>query len=158
MQNIYSSNCNCVDYAVKFTNCKHIHYICQKFPYTVENVSNKTSLIIDEDSTFEEKKRKRSKILREKGKSVECEERAELIYERRRRHTQFINTAASIASTEGMKRLDQCLEDLMKYMGYSEFGSSLPSIENFPANRNIIKQRQKKNSRPLNKQKLANVM
>ncbi|GFU32499.1 hypothetical protein TNCV_4890131 [Trichonephila clavipes] len=43
-------------------------------------------------------------------------------------------------------------------MGYSEFGSSLRSIENFPANRYIIKQRQKKNYRPLNKQKLANVM
>ncbi|GFW76094.1 hypothetical protein TNCV_2057411 [Trichonephila clavipes] len=57
-----------------------------------------------------------------------------------------------------MKRLNQCLEDLMKHMGYSEFGSSLRSIENFPANRYIIKQWQKKNSRPLNKQKLANVM
>ncbi|GFS64261.1 transposable element Tcb2 transposase [Trichonephila clavipes] len=70
---------------------------------------------------------------------------------------QLISTAASVASTE-MKRLNQCLEDLMKHMGYSEFGSSLRSIENFPANRYIIKQRQKKNYRPLNKQKLANVM
>ncbi|GFV22521.1 hypothetical protein TNCV_2520731 [Trichonephila clavipes] len=71
---------------------------------------------------------------------------------------QFISTAASVASTEEMKCLNQCLEDLMKHMGYSEFGSSLRSIENFPANRYIIKQRQKKSSRPLNKQKLANVM
>ncbi|GFU32789.1 hypothetical protein TNCV_318281 [Trichonephila clavipes] len=42
-----------------------------------------------------------------------------------------------------MKRLDQCLKDLMKHMRYSEFGSSLRSIENFPADRYIIKQRQK---------------
>ncbi|GFY19428.1 uncharacterized protein TNCV_4128151 [Trichonephila clavipes] len=89
------------------------------------------------------------------GKTIK---RLELVYEQIRRRTQFINTAASVASTEEMKCLDQCLEDLMKHMGYSEFGSSLRSIENFPANRYIIKQRQKKNSRPLNKQKLANVM
>ncbi|GFW49864.1 uncharacterized protein TNCV_1885271 [Trichonephila clavipes] len=153
---IHSFNCNCVDYAVKFTICKHIHYICQKFPYTVENVSNETTLTIDEDSNH--LRREKEAILREKEKSVVCEERAELVYERIRRRTQFINTAASVASTEEMKCLDQCLEDLMKHMGYSEFGSSLRSIENFPANRYIIKQRQKKNSRPLNKQKLANVM
>ncbi|GFU93646.1 c2H2-type domain-containing protein [Trichonephila clavipes] len=70
----------------------------------------------------------------------------------------FVSTAARVASTEEMKRLNQCLEDLMKHMGYSEFGSSLRSIENFPANRYNIKQRQKKNSKPLNKQKLTNVM
>ncbi|GFT64586.1 uncharacterized protein TNCV_649641 [Trichonephila clavipes] len=102
--------------------------------------------------------KKKEAILGEKKKSVVCEEHAELVCERIRRCTQFINTAASVSSTEEMKRLDQCLEDLMKHMGYSEFGSSLRSIENFPADRYIIKQRQKKNSRPLNKQKLANVM
>ncbi|GFT07856.1 uncharacterized protein TNCV_1214381 [Trichonephila clavipes] len=102
-------------------------------------------------------KKEREAILREKEKSVVCWERAELVYERIRRRMQFINTAASVTSTEEIKRLNQCLEDL-KHMGYSEFGSSLRSIENFPANRYIIKQRQKKNSRPLNKQKLANVM
>ncbi|GFW30213.1 hypothetical protein TNCV_3067651 [Trichonephila clavipes] len=120
----------------------------------VENVSNKTTLTIDEDSNH--LRREKEAILREKEKSVVCEERAELVYEQIRRRTQFINTAASVASTE-VKCLDQCLEDL-KHMGYSEFGSSLRSIENFPANRYIIKQRQKKNSRLLNKQKLANVM
>ncbi|GFS99533.1 SWIM-type domain-containing protein [Trichonephila clavipes] len=152
---IHSFNCNCVDYAVKFTICKHIHYICQKFPYTVENVSNETTLTIDEGSNH--LRRGKEAILREKEKSVVCEERAELVYERIRRHMHFINTAASVASTEEMKCLDQCLEDLMKHMGYSEFGSSVRSIENFPANRYIIKQRQKKNSRLLNKQKLNNV-
>ncbi|GFW94066.1 uncharacterized protein TNCV_1713151 [Trichonephila clavipes] len=146
------------DYAVKFTICKHIHYICQKFPCTVENVSNETTLTIDEDSNHLRREKEREAILIEKEKYAVCEERAELVYERIRRRMQFINTAASVASTEEMKRLNQCLEDLMKHMGYSEFGSSLRSIENFPANRYIIKQRQKKNSRPLNKQKLANVM
>ncbi|GFS49645.1 hypothetical protein TNCV_4343801 [Trichonephila clavipes] len=102
--------------------------------------------------------KKKEAILSEKEKSVVCEERAELVYKQIRRRMQFISTAASVVSTEEMKRLNQCLEDLMKHMGYSEFGSSLRSIENFPANRYIIKQRQKKNSRPLNKQKLANVM
>ncbi|GFX63426.1 uncharacterized protein TNCV_3620291 [Trichonephila clavipes] len=124
----------------------------------VENVSNETTLTIDEDSNHLRREKEREAILREKEKSVVCEERAELVYEQIRRRTQFINTAASVASTEEIKCLDQCLEDLMKHMGYSEFGSSLRSIENFPANRYIIKQRQKKNSRPLNKQKLANVM
>ncbi|GFT46991.1 DDE_Tnp_IS1595 domain-containing protein [Trichonephila clavipes] len=113
---------------------------------------------IDEDSNHLRREKEREAILREKEKSVVCEERAELVYERIRRRTQFINTAASAASTEEMKRLDLCLEDLMKHMGYSEFSSSLRSIENFPGNRYIIKQRQKKNSIPLNKQKLANVM
>ncbi|GFU13031.1 hypothetical protein TNCV_3181721 [Trichonephila clavipes] len=97
------------------------------------------------------REKEREAILREKEKSVVCEERAELVYKQIRRRMQFISTAASVASTEEMKRLDQCLKDLMKHMGYSEFGSSLRSIENFPANRYIIKQRQKKNSRPLNK-------
>ncbi|GFX22049.1 uncharacterized protein TNCV_4857171 [Trichonephila clavipes] len=124
----------------------------------VENVSNETTLTIDEDSNHLRREKEREAILREKEKSVVYEERAELVYERIRRRTQFIDTAASVASTEEMKRLDQCLENLMKHMGYSEFGSSLRSIENFPANRYIIKQWQKKNSRPLNKQKLANVM
>ncbi|GFX36239.1 hypothetical protein TNCV_2065771 [Trichonephila clavipes] len=122
----------------------------------VENVSNETALIIDEDSNH--LRGEKGAILREKEKSVVCEERAELVYERISRCTQFINTAASVASTEEMKCLNQCLEDLMKHMSYSEFGSSLRSIENFPANRYIIKQRQKKNSRLLKKQKLANVM
>ncbi|GFU18943.1 hypothetical protein TNCV_2347341 [Trichonephila clavipes] len=122
----------------------------------VENVSNETPLTIDEDSNH--LRREKEAILREKEKSVVCEERAELVYEQIRRRTQFINTAASVASTEEIKCLDQCLEDLTKHMGYSEFGSSLRSIENFPANSYIIKQRQKKNSRLLNKQKLSNVM
>ncbi|GFY25682.1 uncharacterized protein TNCV_3060151 [Trichonephila clavipes] len=130
----------------------------KKFPCTVENVSNETTLTIDEDSNHLRREKEREAILIEKEKYVVCEERAELVYERIRRRMQFINTAASVASTEEMKRLNQCLEDLMKHMGYSEFGSSLRSIENFPANRYIIKQRQKKNYRPLNKQKLANVM
>ncbi|GFV93251.1 DDE_Tnp_IS1595 domain-containing protein [Trichonephila clavipes] len=73
---------------------------------------------IDEDSNH--LRREREAILREKEKSVVCEERAELVYERIRRRTQFINTAASAASTEEMKRLDLRLEDLMKHMGYSE--------------------------------------
>ncbi|GFU83909.1 hypothetical protein TNCV_3852311 [Trichonephila clavipes] len=119
---------------------------------------------IDEDSNHLRREKEREAILRKKEKSVVCEERAELVYERIRRRTQFINTAASAASTEEMKRLDQCfsnyqcLEDLMKHMGYSEFGSSLRSIENFPGNRYIIKQREKNNSRPLNKQKRANAI
>ncbi|GFV84940.1 uncharacterized protein TNCV_3892781 [Trichonephila clavipes] len=129
-----------------------------KFPCTVENVSNETTLTIDEDSNHLRREKEREAILIEKEKYAVCEERAELVYKRIRRRMQFINTAASVASTEEMKRLNQCLEDLMKHMGYSEFGSSLRSIENFPANRYIIKQRQKKNYRPLNKQKLANVM
>ncbi|GFW94154.1 uncharacterized protein TNCV_1978941 [Trichonephila clavipes] len=116
----------------------------KKFPYTVENVSNETILTIDEDSNHLRREKEREANLREKEKSVVCEERAELVYERIRRRTQFRNTAASVASTEEMKHLDQCLEDLMKHMGYSEFGSSLQSIENFPANRYIIKQRQRK--------------
>ncbi|GFU76643.1 hypothetical protein TNCV_3832861 [Trichonephila clavipes] len=68
-----------------------------KFPYTVENVSNETTLTIDEDSNHLRREKEREAILREKEKSV-------------------------------------------------------------VSNRYIIKQRQKKNSRPLNKQKLANVM
>ncbi|GFV62603.1 uncharacterized protein TNCV_2528281 [Trichonephila clavipes] len=123
--NICIHSFNCVDYAVKFTICKHIHYICQKFPYTVENVSNETTLTVDEDSNHLRREKEREAILREKEESVVREERAELVYERIRRRTQFINTAASVASTEQMKHLDQCLEDLMKHMGYSEFGSSL---------------------------------
>ncbi|GFU03950.1 hypothetical protein TNCV_198371 [Trichonephila clavipes] len=119
---------------------------------------SKGARTIDEDSNHLRREKEREAILREKEKSVVCEERAELVYERIRRRTQFINTAASAASTEEMKRLDQCLENLMKHMGYSEFGSSLRSIENFSCNRYIIKQREKKNSRPLNKQKLANAM
>ncbi|GFT08858.1 hypothetical protein TNCV_2407131 [Trichonephila clavipes] len=104
----------------------------------VENVSNETTLTIDEDSNHLRREKEREAILREKEKSVVCEECAELVYEQIRRRTQFINTAAS-ASTEEIKCLDQCLEDLMKHMGYSEFGSSLRSFENFPANRYIIK-------------------
>ncbi|GFX43158.1 retrovirus-related Pol polyprotein from transposon 297 [Trichonephila clavipes] len=138
--------------------CHRIGCGIKKFPYTAENVSNETTLTTDEDSNHLRREKEREAILREKEKSVVCEERTELVYEQIRRRTQFINTAASVASTEEMKFLDQCLEDLMKHMGYSEFGSSVRSIENFPANRYIIKQRQKKNSRPLNKQKLANVI
>ncbi|GFW10124.1 uncharacterized protein TNCV_2569081 [Trichonephila clavipes] len=139
------------DYAVKFTICKHIQKIFRNFHIQLK-------ILVDENSNHLRREKEREAILREKEDTVVCEERAELVYERIRRRTQFINTAASVASTEEMKHLDQCLEDLMKHMGYSEFGSSLRSIENFPSNRYIIKQRQKKNSRSLNKQKLANVM
>ncbi|GFW59176.1 hypothetical protein TNCV_2781071 [Trichonephila clavipes] len=113
-----------------------------KFPYTVENVSNETTLTIEDSNHL---RREKEAILREK-ESLLCVRNVQLVYERIRRRTQFINTAASVASTEEMKCLDQCLEDLMKHMGYSEFGSSsLRSIENFPApNRYIIKQWQKR--------------
>ncbi|GFT72769.1 uncharacterized protein TNCV_756461 [Trichonephila clavipes] len=47
---IHSLTCNCVDYAVRFTICKHIHYVCQKFPLMVANVSDETVLLVDEDS------------------------------------------------------------------------------------------------------------
>ncbi|GFX83912.1 hypothetical protein TNCV_4885301, partial [Trichonephila clavipes] len=61
-----------------------------------------------------------------------------------------------MASTKEMKRSDQSLEDLMKRMGYLEFGLSLPRIENFPPNKNIVQQQQKKNSRHFRNRKLAN--
>ncbi|GFS88648.1 hypothetical protein TNCV_1462461 [Trichonephila clavipes] len=105
--------------AKKVTNKQFTYYMCHR---SVENVSNETTLTIDEDSNH--LRREKEAILREKEKCVVCQERAELVYERIRRRTQFINTAASVASTEEMKCLDQCLEDL-KHMGYSEFGSSL---------------------------------
>ncbi|GFY13476.1 hypothetical protein TNCV_1803471 [Trichonephila clavipes] len=72
---------------------------------------------MDEDSNHL-RREEREAILREKKKSFVCEELAELLYERIRRRTQFRNTAQSVASTEEMKRLDQCLEDSMKHMGY----------------------------------------
>ncbi|GFX55615.1 hypothetical protein TNCV_269031 [Trichonephila clavipes] len=88
----------------------------------VENVSNETTLTIDEDSNHLRREKEGEAISREKEKSVVCEECAELVYKQIRRRMQFISTAASVASTEEMKHLNQCLEDLMKHMGYSEFG------------------------------------
>ncbi|GFQ80755.1 c2H2-type domain-containing protein [Trichonephila clavata] len=76
--------------------------------------------------------------------SVDLQEPVELVYERIRRRMQFINTAASMGNTEEIKRLDQSPEGLVKCMDYSEIGLSLRNIENFPANKNIVKQRQKK--------------
>ncbi|GFS28182.1 hypothetical protein TNIN_184861 [Trichonephila inaurata madagascariensis] len=95
-------------------------------------------------------------IVKEMEKYVIREESAELIYERVRRRLQFCYTAANMADPEEIKRLDQILEDVMKRMGYSESSLSLPSNENFPADINIVKQRQKKESRPFKKPKLDN--
>ncbi|GFR31743.1 hypothetical protein TNCT_621291 [Trichonephila clavata] len=94
-------------------------------------------------------------ILKEKEKSVVHEESVEIVYERIRRRMQFINTAASMANAEEMRRLDQSLEDLMKGMGYSEFGLLLPRIENFLANKKIVQQQE---SRHFKKQKLDDVI
>ncbi|GFS37531.1 hypothetical protein TNIN_290421 [Trichonephila inaurata madagascariensis] len=69
---IHSLTCNCVDYAVRFTICKHIHYVSQKFPFMVANVSDETVRLVDDDSKH---------LRREKEKSVVHEEPTELIYE-----------------------------------------------------------------------------
>ncbi|GFX31432.1 hypothetical protein TNCV_432741 [Trichonephila clavipes] len=121
---IHSLTCNCVDYAVRFTICKHIHYVCQKFPFMVVNVSDETVLLVDEDSNRLRREKEKKAILKEKEMSVVHEEPTKLVYE--------------------------------QFMGVSPFCSSLPSIQHFPANKNIVQQRVQQKSRHFKKQKLAN--
>ncbi|GFQ99445.1 hypothetical protein TNCT_671801 [Trichonephila clavata] len=144
---IHSLTCNCVDYSVKFTICKHIHFICQKFPTTVENVRNESVLIIDEDSNRLRREKEKEAILKEKEKSVVHEEPVELVYERVER-----NMVKNMANAEQIKRFDQVFKNFMKSIGVSPFCSSLPSIERFPVNKKIGQQRQRQESRHFKKQ------
>ncbi|GFW28103.1 uncharacterized protein TNCV_2817821 [Trichonephila clavipes] len=86
---VHSLTCNCVDYAVRFTICKHIHYVCQKFPFMVANVSDETVLLVDEDSN--RLRREKEAILKEMEKSVVHEEPTELVYEQVKRDVQSLN-------------------------------------------------------------------
>ncbi|GFY40717.1 hypothetical protein TNIN_491031 [Trichonephila inaurata madagascariensis] len=61
-----------------------------------------------------------------------------------------------MANAEQIKRIDQGVKGLIQFMGVSPFCSSLPSIQHFPANKNIVQQRQHQKSRHFKKQKLAN--
>ncbi|GFY67324.1 hypothetical protein TNIN_123371 [Trichonephila inaurata madagascariensis] len=88
---IHSFTCNCVDYAVRFTICKHIHYVCQKFPIMVANVSDENVLLVDEDSNRLRREKEKEAILKEKEKSVVHEEPTELIYEQVERNIQLLN-------------------------------------------------------------------
>ncbi|GFV83682.1 uncharacterized protein TNCV_2554701 [Trichonephila clavipes] len=153
---IHSLTCNCVDYAVRFTICKHIHYVCQKFPLMVANVSDETVLLVDEDSNRLRREKEKEAILKEKEKSVVHEEPTELVYEQVKRNMQLLNNAIDIANAEQIKRIDQDVKNLLQFMDISPFCSSLPSIQHFPANKNIVQQRVQQKSRYFKKQKLAN--
>ncbi|GFU62653.1 hypothetical protein TNCV_2205131 [Trichonephila clavipes] len=67
--------------SVRFTICKHIHYVCQKFPFMVANVSDETVLLVDEDSNRLRREKEKEAILKEMEKSVVHEEPTELVYE-----------------------------------------------------------------------------
>ncbi|GFT08837.1 hypothetical protein TNCV_2406981 [Trichonephila clavipes] len=61
-----------------------------------------------------------------------------------------------MANAEQIKRIGQDVKKILQYMGVSPSCSSLPSIQHFPANKNIVQQRQQQKSRHFKKQKLAN--
>ncbi|GFX09647.1 uncharacterized protein TNCV_2186431 [Trichonephila clavipes] len=125
---IHSLTCNCVDYAVRFTICKHIHYVCQKFPFMVANVSDETVLLVDEDSNRLRREKEKEAILKEKEKSVVHEEPTELVYEQVKRNMQLLNNVINIANAEQIKRIDQDVKNLLQFMGVSPFCSSLPKL------------------------------
>ncbi|GFW83951.1 hypothetical protein TNCV_4185511 [Trichonephila clavipes] len=102
------------------------------------------SILHDEDSN--RLRREKEAILKEK--SVVHKEPAELVYEQVKRNMQLLNNAINIANAEQIKRIDQDVKNLLQFMDISPFCSSLPSIQHFPANKNIVQQRVK--------QKLAN--
>ncbi|GFR16068.1 uncharacterized protein TNCT_342451 [Trichonephila clavata] len=87
---IHSFTCNCVDYSIKFTICKHIHYICQKFPTKLENLRDETMLIIDEDSNRLRREKEMEAILKEKEKPIVHEKPVESVYERVKRNLRYI--------------------------------------------------------------------
>ncbi|GFW46962.1 hypothetical protein TNCV_3485741 [Trichonephila clavipes] len=153
---IHSLTCNCVDYAVWFTICKHIHYVCQKFPFMVANVSDETVLLVDEDSNRLRREKEKEAILKEMEKSVVHEEPTELVYEQVKRDVQLLNNVINMANAEQIKRIGQDVKNILQYMGVSPSCSSLPSIQHFPANKNIVQQRQQQKSRHFKKQKLVN--
>ncbi|GFT94497.1 hypothetical protein TNCV_1962381 [Trichonephila clavipes] len=61
-----------------------------------------------------------------------------------------------MANAEQIKRIGQDVKNILQYMGVSPSCSSLPSIQHFPGNKNIVQQQQQQKSRHLRKQKLAN--
>ncbi|GFT91801.1 hypothetical protein TNCV_1689851 [Trichonephila clavipes] len=120
----------------------------------VANVSDETVLLVDEDSN--RLRRKKEAILKEMEKSVVHEEPTELVYEQVERDVQMLNNVIKMANAEQIKRIGQDVKNILQYMGVSPSCSSLPSIQHFPANKNIVQQRQQQKSRHFKKQKLAN--
>ncbi|GFX03200.1 uncharacterized protein TNCV_1700841 [Trichonephila clavipes] len=112
------------------------------------------SILHDEDSN--RLRREKEAILKEKEKSVVHEEPTELVYGQVKRNMQLLNNVINIANAEQIKGIDQDVKNMLQYMGVSSFCSSLPSIQHFPADKNIVQQRQQQKSRHFKKQKLAN--
>ncbi|GFU38811.1 uncharacterized protein TNCV_1754761 [Trichonephila clavipes] len=152
---IHSLTCNCVDYAVRFTICKHIHYVCQKFPFMVTNVSDETVLLVDEDSNHLRREKEKEAILKEMEKSVVHEEPTELVYEQVERDVQLLNNVINMANAEQIKRIGQDVKNILQYMGVSPSCSSLPSIQHFPTNKNIVQQRQQQKIQTFQKAKAS---
>ncbi|GFT91814.1 hypothetical protein TNCV_575871 [Trichonephila clavipes] len=117
----------------------------------VANVSDETVLLVDEDSN--RLRRKKEAILKEMEKSVVHEEPTELVYEQVERDVQMLNNVIKMANAEQIKRIGQDVKNILQYMSVSPSCSSLPSIQHFPANKNIVQQQK---SRHFKKQKLAN--
>ncbi|GFS64294.1 uncharacterized protein TNCV_3946081 [Trichonephila clavipes] len=109
-----------------------------------------------EDSNRLRREKEKEAILKEKEKSVVHEEPTELVYEQVKINMQLLNNAINIANAEKIKRIDQDVKNLLQFMDISPFCSSLPSIQHFPANKNIVQQRVQQKSRYFKKQKLAN--
>ncbi|GFS74260.1 c2H2-type domain-containing protein [Trichonephila clavipes] len=109
------------------------------------------SILHGEDSN--RLRREKEAILKEKEKSVLHEEPTELVYEQVKRDVQLLNNVIYMANAEQIKRIGQDVKNILQYMGVSPFCSSLPSIQNFQANKNIVQQQK---SRHFKKQKLAN--
>ncbi|GFU08785.1 hypothetical protein TNCV_991301 [Trichonephila clavipes] len=68
----------------------------------------------------------------------------------------FHGYVKNLENAEQIKRIDQEGKNLLQFMGVSPFCSSLPSIQHFPANKNIVLQQVQQKSRHFKKQKLAN--
>ncbi|GFX63054.1 transposase [Trichonephila clavipes] len=114
------------------------------------------NLNADEDSNRLRREKEKEAILKEMEKSVVHEEPTELVYEQVERDAQLLNNVIKMANAEQIKRIGQDVKNILQYMGVSPSCSSLPSIQHFPANKNIVQQRQQQKSRHFKKQKLAN--
>ncbi|GFX59992.1 hypothetical protein TNCV_4985031 [Trichonephila clavipes] len=139
---------------VKDCDCPIRCHKCQICIHSLTCNCVETVLLVDEDSN--RLRREKEAILKEKEKSVVHEEPTELVYEQVKRNMQLLNKVINMANAEQVKRIDQDVKNILQYMDVSPFCSSLPSIQHFPANKNIVQQRQQQKYRHFKQQKLAN--
>ena len=148
---IHALTCTCIDYNIRYVICKHIHFFCQNYNFSIQNnpcqeknVDNDTDLVIVEDEDRQKRSLEKSAIINEvfKKRKTDLDDQKTSLVARLQTIT---NRIQALESSDDLDGVDEHVKNLEVYLQRIAFKPALPilssEVKNAPINKAIEPQR-----------------